>query len=107
MPLNESPDRADVNSVGLDTKVLSITSASAVELFCGVSRNPRRQVLIITNDDNSKNIFIGKLDVTATGSTKGDTLYPRQTASYPIGDVAIYAIAESGATVSVVIQELS
>jgi len=103
MGINESPDRADVNDTGFTSLVVAV-STTQVELKTSTTRDPKRQIVTVTNDSDTTEVYFGPTGVTATGSTKGSVLWPRQDASIPLGDVAIFAIAPSG-TVNVIVQE--
>lgn len=104
MTITNSPDRSDVNDTSLTSKVVAV-STSAVELFTGGSRSPVRQALFVYNDGSSP-VYLGPATVTASGATKGIPLVKGQAASFPIGNVAIFAIAASG-SVDVIVQELT
>lgn len=104
MSLVYSPDLADVNATSYTSAVLTV-GTSAVELFTGGSRNPRRQALLIYND-SSATVFLGPSTVTISGSTKGVPLLPSQSTAYPAGDLAVYAIAGSASN-AVLVQELA
>jgi hypothetical protein len=88
----------------LTQKVVSV-STTAVELFTGVSRNPKRQSIRIYND-GSTDCYIGPATVTASGSTKGEVLEKKNWMELTIGDVGIYAITASGTT-SLIVTELA
>jgi hypothetical protein len=88
----------------LTQKVVSVT-ASATELFTGVSRNPRRQVMRIYNDSTST-VFIGPTGVTASGATRGEPILKKESLEITIGNVAIFGIVASG-TADVIITELA
>lgn len=80
----------------------SITvSTTAVELFTGVSRNPRRQIMRIFNDGNQP-CYIGPSGVTASGSSKGEELLKGQSLEVTIGDVGIFAVTSSSSTTLIV-----
>lgn len=102
-PLNDSPERADVNQSSLGSAVVAVGTSQA-ELKVGTTRNPLRQLVTVTNDNDTIEVYLGPTGVTASGSTKGNVLWPRQEAAIPIGDVGLFAIAPSG-SVNLIVQE--
>jgi hypothetical protein len=84
-------DRLDTNEKVLQHAVVTV-GTSAVELKGGASRDAYRQAIFIYNDSDST-VYLGGSGVTATGATRGIPLAKKQTATIPLGDQAIYAIA--------------
>lgn len=103
-PIAESPQRADVDETSYTSLAVAV-GTSQVEAKVNGTRNPLRQILKLTNDNDTVEIYYGPTGVTASGSTKGDVLWPRQEAAIPIGDVGLFMIAPSG-SVNVIVQEL-
>ncbi len=103
-PVNENPQRADVNE-GAYTSAVVAVGATEVEAKVGGTRNALRQILKLTNDNDTVEVYYGPTGVTTSGATKGDVLWPRQEAAIPIGDVGVFLIAASA--VNVIVQEFA
>jgi hypothetical protein len=99
-PIAESPQRADVDDSFYNSAVVAV-GTSQVEAKVGATRNPLRQVLTITNDNDTVEVYYGPTGVTTSGANKGNVLWPRQEAALTIGDVALFLIAASAVNVTV------
>jgi hypothetical protein len=95
-------DRIPVSEKILQHAVVTV-GTSAVELKGGATRDSYRKFIIIYND-SSNTIYIGGAGVTATGATKGIPILKSQMATIPLGDMALYAIAESAGN-SIIVME--
>lgn len=83
---------------------LTVTT-SQTEIFAGVSRNAKRQLVRIFNDGNNP-CYIGPTGVSSAGSSKGEELLKKQSIEIVIGDVGLYAITSSSTT-TLIVTELS
>lgn len=99
MPIGSNPNYADVNNSSYTSNVVTV-GVSQVEAKVGVSRDPKRQLLIVYNNSN-KTVYYGPTGVT---TSTGVPLLKSQEVSIPIGDVAIYLIAGSAGN-DVIVQE--
>jgi len=96
----ESPDRSDVVETAFVSGVVSV-STSEVEAKAGSQRLAKRQIVLLSNKGAST-VFIGPPGVTAS---TGAPLLKGQTASYPVGDLGLFLISLSSA--SVIVQEFA
>lgn len=99
-PIAESPQRADVDETSYGSAVVAV-SATQAEAKVNGTRNPLRQLVTLTNDNDTVEVYYGPTGVTTSGSTKGNVLWPRQEAAIPIGDVGLFLIAASAVNVTV------
>jgi len=97
------PDRADVNDISLASAVVSV-GTTQVEAKATVTRNAKRQRLLLYNDSSSV-VYYGPTGVTVSGATRGVPVYKKQTVVIPVGDVAVFLIAGSASN-DVIVQEL-
>jgi hypothetical protein len=103
MGIQESPDRADVDSASYTSGVVAV-GATETEAKAGGARNPLRQEVVLHNDSNAT-VFYGPTGVTTTGATKGIPLRPRQEVFLPLGDVGVFLIADTAGN-NVIVQEM-
>lgn len=102
--LSFNPDRSDVDDSTVATAVVAVTT-TAIELKVGGTRNPLRQSILLQND-GSATIYLGPATVTSSGANKGHPLLKDQAMSFPIGNVAYFAITASGSS-NVIVTELA
>ncbi len=101
MGISHDPDRSDVAESALDHAVLTV-GTTAVEVKVGGSRLATRQIVVIYNESNSKNLYWGKSGVTNSGATRGFPILPGQFVSLPFGNVGVFVVADQAAQTAIV-----